>query len=173
MLVAAQADAAWAYRRLYEQFAPLVRGYLRMQGADDPDDLTQEVFVGIFRNITTFSGDESAFRSWILTIAHRRLIDARRRAGRRPRTVALDTQHQSHGDVESEAMARIGEARVLALLERLSPDQRAVLLMRIVGDLSIDDVAHALGKRPGAVKQLQRRGLDTLRRIADAEGISP
>ncbi len=58
------------------------------------------------------------------------------------------------------------------MLGILSPDQRAVLLLRILGDLSVDDTAAAVGKSPGAVKQLQRRGLATLRRELEKKGVT-
>jgi RNA polymerase sigma-70 factor (ECF subfamily) len=67
-------------------------------------------------------------------------------------------------DAEEEALARIGAERVVSVLEALSPDQRAVLLLRVLGDLTVAEVARALGKRPGAVKALQRRGLATVKR---------
>jgi DNA-directed RNA polymerase specialized sigma24 family protein len=50
------------------------------------------------------------------------------------------------------------------VLAVLSKDQRAVVLLRIIGDLSIEQCAEALGKRPGAIKQLQRRGLAAARK---------
>ena len=56
---------------------------------------------------------------------------------------------------------------MLHLLDRLNADQRAVLMLRVIGDLSIDETATALGKTPGAVKQLQRRGLLALRAVVD------
>jgi len=61
-------------------------------------------------------------------------------------------------------MDRIGTEEVHRVLAALSPDQRAVLLLRILGDLSVKDTAAALGKREGAVKQLQRRGLAAVKR---------
>ena len=67
-------------------------------------------------------------------------------------------------DAAEEALARIGTERVERILESLSEDQRAVLLLRFVGDMSIDDIASTIGKRPGAVKALQRRGLAAVRR---------
>lgn len=73
---------------------------------------------------------------------------------------------------ETSALESIGDQRVLALLETLSPDQRDVLLLRIIGDLTIDQVAVVLGKSPGAVKALQHRGLAHLRRVVEAEGVT-
>ena len=52
-----------------------------------------------------------------------------------------------------------------AAIDALAPDQRAVILLRIIGDLTIEEIARAVGKRPGAVKALQRRGL---RRLEEA-----
>ena len=63
-----------------------------------------------------------------------------------------------------QALARISADQVHRVLAALSPDQRAVLLLRVLGDLSVDEVARALGKRSGAVKALQRRGLAAVRR---------
>ena len=58
------------------------------------------------------------------------------------------------------------------MLGTLSEDQREVLLLRVVGDLSIEEVAKAIGKRPGAVKALQRRGLAAIRRELARKGVT-
>jgi RNA polymerase sigma factor (sigma-70 family) len=160
--------------RVYDRFSPLVVGYLRLQGAVEPEDLTSEVFLGVFRNLSSFTGDEAGFRSWLLTITHRRLQDERRRLGRRPDTVEFDAASHSaaRGDVEQEALAELGTDRVCELLQTLSADQRTVLLLRIVGDFSLEQVATAMGKRPGAVKQLQRRGLNGLRRHLERQDVT-
>ena len=79
VLDAARADAPWAYETLYQELAPTVCGYFRLQGAREPEDLVNEVFLGAFRSLDSFSGSEAQFRSWLFTIAHRRLTDERRR----------------------------------------------------------------------------------------------
>jgi RNA polymerase sigma-70 factor (ECF subfamily) len=110
----------------------------------------------------------------VLTIAHHRLIDARRRAGRRPELPeggSIETA-VPRGDVEREALERLGTERVHGLLAILTVEQRAVLLLRIVGDLTVEQVARALGKRAGAIKQLQRRVLLALRRELEREGVT-
>lgn len=165
VLAAAQADAAWALRRLFDWLAPPVTGYLRGQGAPDPDGMANDVFLRVFTNLRFFEGSEERFRSWVFAIAHNLLVDERRREARRPRpaNVAVDEQ-QWAGSTEAEALSRLGAERVERLLGELSPDQRDVLLLRIVADLTVEQVAQALGKPAGAVKQLQRRGLATLRR---------
>lgn len=57
LLVAAQSGGSWAFERLYGALAAPVAGYLRLQGADDPDGLTNEVFLNVFTAIGSFSGD--------------------------------------------------------------------------------------------------------------------
>ncbi len=176
LVVAAQANAAWAFTRLYERFAGPVAGYLRAQGASEPEDLTSEVFLSAFTGIARFRGGGADFRSWLFTIAHRRLIDERRRRGRRVATSALDDLPEGGtalpgGDAETEALHGLGTEGVVSLLADLSPDQRDVLALRILGDLTVDQVADAVGKKPGAVKALQRRGLEALRRRFSEEGV--
>lgn len=157
--------------RIYDDLASAVTGYLRLRGAPEPDDAASEVFLGVFRNLGSFSGGEDKFRSWVFTIAHRRLLDERRRAARTPRIDPLPEVLPAlpGGDVETEALGVLGEEWVRDVLDRLSPEQREVLLLRVVADLPVEEVARILGKRPGAVRALQHRGVATLRRQLERE----
>jgi RNA polymerase sigma-70 factor (ECF subfamily) len=168
VLEAARAGRPQAWEHLYRALAPAVTGYLRMQGAEEPDDLASEVFLGVFRGISTFGGDEGAFRSWVFVIAHRRLQDERRRRYRQVRTMPVPTAYSepAGGDAENDAMRRLATDRVRSVCARLAPDQCDVVLLRILGDLTVEQVADVLGKTVGAVKQLQRRGLEAIRRQA-------
>jgi RNA polymerase sigma factor (sigma-70 family) len=166
LLEAAREGSEAAWQELYNYLAPVVLGYLRANGAPEPEDVLGEVFLQVARDIAKFSGDEGGFRSWVFTIAHHRLIDARRHSARRPVELSPEPPEPRGrvDDAADEALARIGAEEVQRVLSTLSEDQRAVLLLRVVGDLSVEDAAKALGKRPGAVKALQRRGLASIRR---------
>ncbi len=174
VLVAARTGEDWAWRELYQELAPRVRGYLRARGEIDPDDLTGEVFLQLARDLSRFDGGEAEFRAWVMTIAHHRLLDERRRRSRRPAEAAAPEEMPEPlgGDVEEEALARVGEERVRQALAGLSKEQRSVLLLRILGDLTVEQVAGALGKSPGAVKALQRRGLETLKADVSRMGVT-
>jgi RNA polymerase sigma factor (sigma-70 family) len=144
-----------------------VLGYLRARGAAEAEDLLEEVFLQLVRDLARFEGNERDFRAWVFTIAHNRLVDERRRRGRRPIEPAAEEVIESagpRGDAEAEALDRIATDDVRRIIACLSPDQQSVLLLRIIGDLTIEEVARVLGKRQGAVKALQRRGLAALRR---------
>lgn len=166
----AQRGSVPAFEQIYNALSPSVASYLRWNGAADVESLTNEVMAQVHRNLGRFSGDGESFRSWVFTIAHHRMVDDRRANGRRPAvTDAAVPDSVLVGDSEDDALAALGDERLRALLEQLSPDQRDVLLLRIVADLSLEDVAVALGKRRGAIKSLQHRALATLRRHLERE----
>lgn len=168
VLEQAQGGSDRAWEHLYAQFAPPVRAYVAMRGASDPDDLVGETFVQVARNLARFEGAEPEFRSWLFMVAHNRVIDERRRAGRRPSFPVAELDEgdglTTYGDVETEALDALGLDRVRSLVEPLTADQRAVLLLRFVGDLTLEEIAIVLGRPLGAVKQLQRRALRSLKR---------
>ena len=165
VLVAAQAGAPWAFEVLYRDLSPAVTGYLRLHGAAEPDDLASETFIGVFTGLSGFSGDEDALRGWVFTIAHRRLVDDWRRRSRRPQVSddPGDLTELRGGDVEDDALVGVGTDTVHELCALLPDDQRSVLLLRILADLTIEQVAQAIGRSVGATKALQRRGLRALR----------
>lgn len=170
VLAAAQENAEWALTRLYVTLAPAVVGYMRSQGIREAEDFTSDVFVAVLSRTRTFSGTEAQFRNWVFTIAHHRIVDERRRNGRGPEVISLDRAEiadgQAHADAcaEDEAIRRLGNERVAGLLAGLTPDQRDVLVLRVIGGMSVEEVATALEKGPEAVKGLQRRALAALRR---------
>ena len=173
VLAAAQAGAAWAFEVLYRDLSPAVTGYLRLHGALDPDDLASETFLAVFRGLRGFTGDEDALRSWVFTIAHRRLVDDWRRRSRRPQLAedAGDLLPETPGgDVEDDVLAWLGTEAVHRMCAGLPEDQRSVLLLRVLADLTVEQVAGVMGRSVGSVKALQRRGLRRLREQLEPAG---
>jgi RNA polymerase sigma-70 factor (ECF subfamily) len=166
LVSAAKNGCAWSFERLYRQLAGQVVSYLRWHRVSDPDGLTNDVFAQVHRNLPSFEGDELGFRSWLFTIAHHRMIDDRRRASRQPNVLGESRLEEGLccGDVEDDAFADMAHDEVRRLLAILSPDQRDVVLLRVVADLSVEEVARMLDKREGAIKALQHRALAALRR---------
>jgi RNA polymerase sigma factor (sigma-70 family) len=169
VLIAAKGGAEWAWASLYRDLAGAVRGYFRARGATDPEDLASETFFQIARDIQSFDGDETGFRSWVFVIAHRRLMDSWRMAAKQPRRATFEeAMPDVHGgNTEDEALERMATAEVLSALGRLTEDQGAVLALRIIGGLSAEQTAEVLGRRAGAVRALQHRGLLALQEIIE------
>jgi RNA polymerase sigma-70 factor (ECF subfamily) len=165
---------------LYRDLAPAVLGYLWVQGASEPEDVASEVFISVVKGLGSFEGDERAFRSWVFTLAHHRLVDERRRLVRRPEEPAAPPDLASvaggalsNGHVEEEALSNLGAAGALRALTTLTDDQRAVVLLRVLIGLSVADAAAVLGKKEGAVKTLQRRALARLAASISPQPVSP
>jgi RNA polymerase sigma factor (sigma-70 family) len=170
VLRGARADAGWAYRELWDAYAGRVRGYLRRQGAEDPDELTNEAFLSAFRSLDRFEGDEADFRSWLFSIVHRRLIDERRRRARRVRTVALESgpAPATDGGVLEAIDGDLSSSEVGRLVHELPPLQRDVLLLRVVAGLEAEEVGQLVDRRAGAVRMIQHRALAALRERLEA-----
>ena len=178
VLAAAQANAGWAFSRLHESLAPAVTAYVRAQGVRDADDVVNEVFLAAFTRIGSFAGGETQFRSWVFTIAHHKVVDQRRAAARRPHVEPLDVGFATDGrlpagrSAEEDALTSAGLRQLRPVLDRLSPEQRDVLVLRVVADLSVEEVAQLVGKQPGAVRALQFRAVNTLRRLLAEEAVT-
>ena len=136
--------------------APAVLGYLRGQRVADPEDVLGEVFLQVARDIGRFDGNDTDLRRWVFSIAHNRAMDAHRRRARRPVTQPGEV------DVPTGPPADPVDSDLVAALSSLSPDQREVVVLRFVGDLSLEDVAKMTGRKVGAVKALQHRALENL-----------
>ncbi len=175
-LAAARSGESTAWSQLYHEVAPILIGYLRAQHLPDAEDVAGEVLLEVVRDIERFEGSRERFRSWVLAIAHHRLLDARRRAKRRP---ADPTPHEeldtppATDDPEADALAALGFGELEPALATLTHDQRSVLLLRVIGDLPIAEVSRITGRRPGAVKQLQHRATAALRRQLDDGSARP
>lgn len=157
--------AADAYRAL----APAVLGYLRAQRVADPEDALGEVFLQVARDFHRFKGDGPALRRWVFSIAHNRAMDTHRRS-KRNRSVPHATVGELADDATQPAAATPPPAYepfdpvLVAALDTLSPEQREVVVLRFVADLPLEAVAKITGRTAGAVKSLQHRGLENLRK---------
>ena len=174
VLPAAQTGEPWALRVVYETLSPQVHSYLRTRGAAEPEDLTSEVFLTVLPRLATVTGGAAGLRTFTFSVAHARLVDDLRKRSRRAPAAPYDPDLDSRTTPSSEAdaLVRLGHERVRRLLGTLKESQREVIALRVLGDLTVEQVAQALGTSPGAVKQLQRRGLLALRAALEAEGVT-
>lgn len=162
-LSAARAGKPDALREVYDLLAPSILAYLAGKGCDDPEALTQEVFLTVFAKLGTLTGGPAGVRTFAFSVAHARMVDDVRRRDRQPAIAQFQPHTDSRASASAEDTVLGSGPGVAALLEGLTPSQREVLLLRIVADLSIEDSARIMGRSVGAVKQLQSRALKTLK----------
>jgi RNA polymerase sigma factor (sigma-70 family) len=167
VLGAAQLGADWAFEILYRELNPrLMRYFAARVPTSAGEDLAAETWMSVARQLPAFEGGEKAFRGWVFTIAHGRLVQHWRDVRRRPASPydpATIPDRPSDRDVEGDVVASMtAQQATRALVDLLSPDQSEVVLLRILADLDVDQVASVLGKRPGAVRVLQHKALKKL-----------
>ena len=130
-----------------------MRNYLRANGVPDCDDALGDVFVRVAKGIDRFEGDDEQLRRWVFTIAHHRLVDGHRRRAKERPVETRATVAESHDPFDPD---------LAAALRALTPEQREVVVLRFVADLSLETVAELTGRTVGAVKAMQHRALAQL-----------
>ena len=155
-----------AIEQLFCELQPRLLRFLRSQEHRAADDLAAEVWLAVARGIGRFEGDWDDFRAWIFAIARRRLADHRRTAVRR-RTDIVDAetfdQHLADDTTEIEALDKISGQQAAALITAvLGGDQAEVLLLRVLADLDVDQVASIMQREPNWVRVTQHRAMRTL-----------
>jgi RNA polymerase sigma-70 factor (ECF subfamily) len=164
----ARAGDGAAFESLWLALSPRVAAYLRSRGVTAVDDVTSEVFLGAFTGIPAFAGDGAAFRSWLFTLAHHKSVDAFRRS--RPEfSYDPEIDDRRTPSAEDEALPRLGLGSLDEAIAELPRSQREVLVLRVLGDMTVEEVARIVGRSPAAVRQLQKRAVANLRRTVPME----
>ena len=151
------------FAELYQDNVDLVYAYIvkRIRDRDHAEDLTSDVFHSALKNLARFEWRGVPFSAWLLKIAANAIADHSKRAQRERGTV-LDDALVDHGDrAFHEAEYR---AKLFQSVEALPSDQRRVIAMRFGEQKSIHEIAVELNRSEGAIKQLQFRGLASLRK---------
>ena len=163
MLVAAQGGADWAMTLLFRRFNPPLMAYLGAANPNTCEDVAADVWVSVLAALARFRGTEADFRRWLFTIARNRLIDARRRADRRPTAVFSSEQvagREVTADPGEDLAERLSAERAVDQLVAVLPEPQArVVRLRVIGGLDVADVARIMGRSPGWVRVTQHRAL--------------
>jgi RNA polymerase sigma-70 factor (ECF subfamily) len=185
LVEAAQQDCA-RFVEVYEEYFDLVYAYVarRTRSRDDTEDMTAEVFRKALENLSRFKWTGAPFGAWLLRIASNLIADRMKRAareqGRGPRVskgvdtpslaVGLPPHSQSTRQAQQTDLEDAERrAHLFKLVDSLSGDQRRVVVMRFAEERSIREIADELGRSEGAVKQLQFRALENLRKRVSPE----
>lgn len=163
----AQGGDRGALEELYLLHFDRIYSYLHLSVGNrhDAEDLTTQTFLKMLEAIGRFRWQAVPFSAWLFRIAHNLAMDhfrARRRVQTEDELPELPELEES--SAEEQAMHSIGQAGMLALIERLSAEQRQVLTLKFLFGFANAEVAGILGKTEGAVKSLQHRALASLQK---------
>lgn len=171
---AAQGDAT-AFEELLVRYQGQVYNLcLRMTAnAEDAADLTQEAFVKVWKNLDTFQFD-AAFSTWLYRLASNCCLDFLRSRKRRPTvslTMETDEEDEQTAELpddsptpEEAAIVREERETLYLAMQSIDDEQRQILTLRVVNDLSYSDIARVLGIREGTVKSRLSRARESLRK---------
>lgn len=170
LIEAAQRDPS-RFAALYDANFERVYAFIvrRVHVRHEAQDLTSDVFHQALANLERFEWRGKPFAAWLYRIASNAIADHYQRAARETGTPA-DPENtgeragENPGDRADDRIAEIEQrASLFRLVDRLPADQRRVIVMRFAEERSIREIAEHLGRSEGAIKQLQWRGLQTLR----------
>jgi len=169
LVVAAKAGDASAFGELYERYRDAIYRFClaRTGTAHDAEDLTSDVFVKALQSIDRYQDRGLPFAAYLYRIARNAAID-RSRTLKQPFSFdALLVEPASKQNVELEAAFAVEKSILLAALARLKQEHRDVIVMRFIEGYAALEVAQILGKTEGAIRTLQHRALERLRKEFD------
>jgi RNA polymerase sigma-70 factor (ECF subfamily) len=146
---------------------------------DDAQDLTQEVFIKMYRTLNSYDVDRGAFMTWVTTVTRNLLVDHFRKTKQERLTDSLDTTSSGHEDAmplseqipdrspspDSRVQSREAKETVHQALQRLSPELREAVILRDLQDLDYREIATVLKVPEGTVKSRINRGRAELARL--------
>jgi RNA polymerase sigma-70 factor (ECF subfamily) len=163
LIEAAQGDPR-RFADLYRMHFDRVYAYVarRVSTRADAQDLTAEVFQQALANLGRFEWRGVPFAAWLYRIAANAVTDHHHRTVR-DQNVAPNPEPEEEHEIDERG------ASLYRAVRELPADQRRVIEMRFAEDRSIAEIARALGRSEGAVKQLQFRALGSLRARLDED----
>lgn len=169
--VAARGDRV-AYRKLFEFFAPRIKGYLMRtgSGASEAEEIAQETMIALWHKADRFDPATSGAPAWIFTIARNLRIDASRR-GRRAQRLLQDIEAEYQPELAESAETAFGRdqeaARIDAAVQQLPPQQSEIIRLSFLEEKPHSEIATLLGLPLGTVKSRVRLAMSRLRELLD------
>ncbi len=152
-----------AFGKLYEMYLDRIYRFIFFKVRQDrllAEDLTAEVFVKAWLHLSSFK--KGSFQAWLYTIARNRVIDHIRTAHQH---VELDDSLADQKEsVEDTVIRALTAEQIMEGLQELSEEQREIIILRFVQDLSYKEIATITQKKEEAIRALQYRALKQLRK---------
>ncbi len=156
-----------ALTQLYEEYFDKIYRYivLKIGERTEAEDMTQQVFLKAFKNISTYKYQGLPFSSWLYRIAHNQIVDYLRKKSRRGTVPLNESLAAGDSDPTQEAELNLDIEELSRATKRLTKAQQEVISLRFAGEFSIAQVARVMGKTEGAIKALQHSAIVSLRKV--------
>lgn len=158
---------ASAFGLLYDHYQPKIYRFvlIKVSRREDAEDITHQVFLNAWQNISNYKDLGFPFSSWLYRIAKNQVIDKYRTKKQEVGLDSVDEEVFADSGIGGSIEIKIQLERVMKEIKNLKQDYQDVLIMRFVEDLSIKEVAAAVEKSEGAVKLMQHRAIKELKKV--------
>lgn len=161
-----------AFALLYDTYVDSIYRfiYIRVEDQQTAEDIASSVFLKAWEKLSSYQQRGLPFRAWLFRIARNAVIDHyRTRKEVAPLEAAANATDRRSLSLSEGVAVKLEAESILRLMEQLTEDQRNVLTLKLVHGFDTEEVAKTLGKRQGAVRALQMRGLQTLAKLMETE----
>jgi RNA polymerase sigma-70 factor (ECF subfamily) len=161
-----------AFGQLYDHYQPMIYRFVfvKVGRREEAEDITHQVFLRAWQNIRNYRHRGNPFGSWLYRIARNQVIDHYRSRRDESPLDSLDADGAAFQINQPNLSTRLDMERVLTALHTLKPDYQDVIIFRFIEDLSVKEVANAIQKTEGAVKLIQHRAVEELKKKLGASG---
>ena len=157
---------------LYDGYYGKIARYIFVRIGDqagEAEDLASEVFLKALRALDSYRECGLPMQAWLFKIAHNLVVDYLRKASKRVFVPLDQVNIADSANTEEIAESRLEVEKLSEGLKHLSPAQREVVGLRFFAGLSSVEVGKIMGKKPGAVREMQSMALKSLRKALNEE----
>ena len=163
---AVMAGDSSAFGKLYDHYQPMIYRFVfvKIGRREEAEDITHQVFLQAWQNIRAYRHRGFPFGSWLYRIARNQVIDHYRSRKDDIALETLDGESVSFQTSQPDVSVRIDMEKVMAAIHELKPEYQDAIIFRFIEDLSIKETAGAMDKTEGAVKLMQHRAIEELKK---------
>ena len=155
-----------AFAQLYEEYFDKIYRYVALRIGDrmEAEDITQQVFLNAIKAISSFKWKGVPFSAWLFRIAHNQVVDYLRKKAKRVTAALGESPVIEDSDPQLMFEHKSDIEQLMSAMKKLTPAQQEVISLRFAGEMSIAQVAKAMGRSEGAIKALQHSAIVALRK---------
>jgi len=160
-----------AFGKLYDHYQPMIYRFvlIKVGRREEAEDITHQVFLRAWQSVHSYSHRGNPFGSWLYRIARNQIIDHYRSRKDDISLETIDVDTLSFQTKQPDVSAHIDMEKVMAAVHHLKPDYQDAIILRFVEDLSVKETADVMHKTEGAVKLIQHRAIEELKKRLNYE----
>lgn len=172
LIIRAKGGEAEAFGLLYDEYLPKIYRFVLLKTGhrEEAEDLTHQVFLQAWKSLNSYNDQGYPFSSWLYRIARNLTVDYYRRF---KLNVSFEEAEifgaESQRDLAADFDLSRESVKLTSAIQKLKDNEQAVIIMRFVDELSIKETAAAIDKSEGAVKLIQHRAIQKLKKLMDVE----